>query len=168
MNPMIIAALVIAAVSGTTGWKVSSWYYLSKINSMQIKQHVSAEEARKRVKTIELLNAEITTVIEERDLAMQQEERVVERIVTNEVIKYVQNTVIEHCDVPVEFVRLHDAAASGGVPDNAESADAADDASRGTSDADVLQVVTTNYSTCRRTRNQLINLQAWIEGVMLK
>lgn len=63
------------------------------------------------------------------------------------------------CTINRGFVRLHDAAAAGDLPEPAGDADAA--AARIALSA-VARTVASNYQTCHENAEQLRALQAWV------
>jgi len=63
------------------------------------------------------------------------------------------------CSINRGFVRLHDAAAAGELPEPARDADAP---ARGLALSAVAGTVATNYQTCFETAEQLRALQAWV------
>lgn len=62
--------------------------------------------------------------------------------------------------LPGGFRLLHDAAATGQLPDAAGSADAP-----AVTAQDVAETVASNYLTCRENAEQLTALQAWVRGL---
>lgn len=79
--------------------------------------------------------------------------------ITKEVPIYVTKEADNHCVLPVGFVRLHDAAARGVLPDPAGSADATPS---GIALSSATGTVTENYGTCHKITEQLLGLQAWV------
>ena len=63
------------------------------------------------------------------------------------------------CSINRGFVRLHDAAAAGELPEPARDADAA---SAGIALSAVAGTVAANYQTCHENAEQLKALQAWV------
>lgn len=63
------------------------------------------------------------------------------------------------CTINRSFVRLHDAAAAGELPEPARDADAA---AAGIALSAVAGTVAANYQTCHENAEQLRALQAWI------
>jgi hypothetical protein len=165
MNPLILSVAVAAALSATAGWKVTSWYYQSEISSMKLEAAELATEAQDRKNKIELMALELAGAVSARDAARRQQIRTVERVVTREVIKYVQNPDIERVYLPPEWVRIHNTAAGGGVPEDTGAPGATDDPTVGVTDADAIAVVAENYGICTDNRAQLIALQEWAAGV---
>ena len=87
------------------------------------------------------------------------------RTIVKEVPRYVTVEADRACPIPVGFVRLHDAAASGdGLPAD-PPAGRADEASSGIALSAVAETVAGNYGTCRRNAEQVIALQAYLREV---
>lgn len=68
----------------------------------------------------------------------------------------------DSCDLPGGFRVLHDAAASGELPEPARVADALPVGA-----ADAAGTITTNYAACHENAEQLIALQNWIRSFQL-
>ena len=78
--------------------------------------------------------------------------------IIKEVPVYVPVQADAACTINRGFVRLHDAAAAGELPDPAGDADAA---AADIALSAVAGTVAANYQTCRENAEQLIALQAW-------
>jgi len=76
-----------------------------------------------------------------------------------EVPVYVPVQADAACTINRGFVRLHDAAAAGELPEPARDADAA---AAGLALSAVATTVTANYQTCHENAEQLRALQVWI------
>lgn len=87
------------------------------------------------------------------------------KIITNQVIKYVQSPNAGNCAMPVEWVRIHDNAATGEGNQPTNTPSGVDDSTRAITDADAIAVIANNYELCRDTRTRLINLQQWARTV---
>jgi hypothetical protein len=83
--------------------------------------------------------------------------------IIKEVPVYVPAQADAACTINRGFVRLHDAAAAGELPEPARDADAA---AEGIALSAVAGTVATNYQTCHENAEQLRALQAWV-GQML-
>ena len=83
--------------------------------------------------------------------------------IIKEVPVYVPAQADAACTINRGFVRLHDAAAAGELPEPARDADAA---AEGIALSVVAGTVATNYQTCHENAEQLRALQAWV-GQML-
>ena len=79
--------------------------------------------------------------------------------IIKEVPVYVPVQADAVCTINRGFVRLHDAAAAGALPEPARDADAA---AAGIALSAVAGTVATNYQTCHETAEQLRALQAWV------
>lgn len=95
--------------------------------------------------------------------ARLERERVVTRTLIREVPRYVTVESDRRCDVPVGFVRLHDAAAEGRDPVSAPAGEPHDAAS-GLALSAVAGTVAENYGSCRETAERLTALQAWVRS----
>jgi len=84
--------------------------------------------------------------------------------IIREVPVYVTQTADAQCPVPVGFVRMHDAAAAGTVPDPGSAGDV-DAAAPGITLSGVASTVAYNYTTCHEIREQLISLQDWVTRI---
>jgi len=81
-----------------------------------------------------------------------------------EVPVYVPAQADAACTINRGFVRLHDAAAAGELPEPARDADAA---SAGIALSAAAGTVVANYQTCHENAEQLRALQAWVREVSL-
>ena len=79
--------------------------------------------------------------------------------IIKEVPVYVPVQADAACTINRGFVRLHDAAAAGELPEPARDADAAP---AGLALSAVAGTVATNYQTCHENAEQLRALQAWL------
>lgn len=79
--------------------------------------------------------------------------------IIKEVPVYVPAQADAACVVPRGFVRLHDAAAQGVIPEPARDADAP---AAGLALSAVAGTVAANYQTCHENAERLKALQAWI------
>ena len=79
--------------------------------------------------------------------------------IIKEVPVYVPVQADAACTINRGFVRLHDAAAAGALPEPARDTDAA---AAGIALSAVAGTVATNYQTCRETAEQLRALQTWV------
>jgi hypothetical protein len=79
---------------------------------------------------------------------------------TNETIKQVNTKDDFMCDLPESFVRLHDAAAQGIVPDPTKGVDGA---SSGVALSEAEKVIIQNYGEYMKVSEQLKSLQEWVQ-----
>ncbi len=80
-------------------------------------------------------------------------------IIIKEVPVYVPVQADAACTINRGFVRLHDAAAAGELPEPARDADAS---AAGLALSAVAGTVAANYQTCHENAEQLSALQAWV------
>ena len=79
--------------------------------------------------------------------------------IIKEVPVYVPDQADAACTINRGFVRLHDAAAAGDLPEPARDADAA---ATGIALSAVAGTVAANYQTCHENAEQLTALQVWV------
>ena len=106
-------------------------------------------------------SAKVTTQVVTQYVDRVQVVRQVGTTITKEVPVYVTAKADAACPVPVGFVRLHDAAAQGRVPEPA--AGDPDAPAPGLVLSAVADTVADNYTTCHANTEQLIALQAWVQ-----
>ena len=82
--------------------------------------------------------------------------------IIKEVPVYVPVQADAACTIHRGFVRLHDAAAAGELPDPAGDADAP---AAGLALSAVAGTVATNYQTCHENAEQLRALQVWVREI---
>ena len=82
--------------------------------------------------------------------------------IVKEVPVYVPVQADAACTINRGFVRLHDAAAAGELPEPARDADAA---AAGIALSTVAGTVAANYQTCHENADQLRALQAWARDI---
>ena len=80
--------------------------------------------------------------------------------IIKEVPVYVPVQADAACNINRGFVRLHDAAAAGDLPEPARDADAT---AAGIALSAVAGTVAANYQTCHENAEQLRALQAWVK-----
>ena len=118
----ILGLLVVAAAGGYAGWLVQGWRMGGMIAAINLQVAESRLQAAQRTQNIERLYRETERLAQERAdaiaeaaLLRNQERAVVERIITEEVIRYV-TVPRDRIAMPVDWVQLHNAAASGQLP----------------------------------------------------
>jgi hypothetical protein len=79
--------------------------------------------------------------------------------IIKEIPVYVPVQADAACTINLGFVRLHDAAAAGALPEPARNTDAA---AADIALSTVAGTVATNYQTCHETAEQLRALQTWV------
>jgi hypothetical protein len=164
LSPQILILISSMAAAAAGGWKVTAWYYQADIEGMRADKARAAAEAIRHNRKIEVLGIELAGAVSERDAFRHQRRDVQFRTVRQEVIKYVKSPV-HKCDLSTDWVRVHDAAAGGRVPENPDTSGAADDAPGRVTDDIALEVVADNYGRCAENRDKLLGLQEWASGL---
>jgi len=141
----------------------AGWYGHSLVSDAEIAQlHSAASEAREKsimdARKIEALLDDAVVTAAALDAERKRKAKIVETVITEEVIKYVQTPGSRNCAVDSAGVRIIDAAAAGRVPENPAAATRSD---AGATGAQVVETVAANYGTCHSIANQLRALQAW-------
>lgn len=160
---IIAVLLVLAAVFGA-GWKVQGWRMgedMAQFQKELAEARADAETAeREKEQALQARSDAIAAAI----LADMDAEQARARVVTKEVIKYVQVPGAGSCNLVDEWVHTHDRAArrAGGDPGAASVPDAG---SGQFTDIDALVVVTDNYAICRQAMSQVRGWQAWYREV---
>lgn len=161
-------ALLIAAF--LAGWTIQGWRSDAVIANMQADADKAAKEAQSQAQAktdrINELQDELAQTVAEKQALESQEAEVVTRTITKKVIEYVQSPNAGKCDLPNQWVRVHDAAARGMPPtEDTEAPGGTNDAASGITDIEALDVTTSNYALCHETATRLRNLQLWARGL---
>lgn len=118
---------------------------------------VAADKARETERKAAAITQDIST----KHAQALQEIVIVRKIIEREVVRYVTPEADALFTVPVGFVWLHDAAASGSVPNLPDAAGSAD-APSGIPLSAVAGTVGANYGACHETAARLTALQKWV------
>jgi hypothetical protein len=102
--------------------------------------------------------AKITAKSDQAHQASAEKIRTVYKTIINEVPTHVQESD-RSCILSAGWVREYNAAAMSIPPDPASQSDASPS---GVNAVDAIENAIGNYETCNQTRQQLIDLQAWI------
>lgn len=160
----IAAYAAVAAVLFTAGYKVAQWRGDAALASAQ-STWATAEKDR-LADALKTQQKQLAGTRQVDTVYVQGAERVrIEtKVVTQEVIRYVQNPAIERVVLPAEWVRLHDLAALGVSPAS-PAVSSADGAAQAVTDADAIAVVSDNYNDCRAYIEQVKGLQAHVREI---
>lgn len=144
------------------GWKINGWRLESQINAGKAAQVTATLETERGT-------AKKATDADAKPAAAQQAQEQNARVITKEVIRYVQSPAAGQCHLPAEWVQIHDAAAGVPPASSSTSLPAAADGEAGGSvtDSDAIGTITRNYDICRQEINRLQGWQAWYRSVML-
>jgi hypothetical protein len=124
--------------------------------------------ASRQVRARERATAERLQAIEEAAALRTREREVVTVYVTEEVVRYAESPAVPRFAMPAAWVRLHDIAAAStpGMPPAAFAPELAYGTAGPITDAGALAVTAGNYASCNATREQLIDLQAWVRAAL--
>lgn len=148
--------LIVLLLGVFIGWKTNGWRLEGQINAAKATQVT-------KTLTTERKDNQNAHSADAAPAAAQQSQQEKARVITKEVIRYVQSPVAGQCALPAEWVRIHDAAArvsadpsTTGLPAAPASADA------GTvTDSEALGTITANYDTCNQEINRVSGWQIW-------
>jgi hypothetical protein len=147
---LVVAALALVLVG--FGWVKGAGHVQAQWDAAVQQQAMQAtavreEQAQATVKVVTQYVDRVRVVREKGDTIIK------------EVPVYVPLQADAACTINRGFVRLHDAAAAGALPEPARDTDAA---AGGIALSAVAGTVATNYQTCHETAEQLRALQTWV------
>ena len=148
---LLIVAVLAAALVGV-GWVKGASHVQAEWDAEVVKQ--SLTDARVEKAQAQAAVQVVTEYVDRVKIVRQAGETIIK-----EVPVYVPAQADAACVVPRGFVRLHDAAAQGVVPEPTGNSDAAP---AGVALSAVAGTVAENYTACRANAEQLSALQSWI------
>lgn len=161
----LAAYVVVALIAFGTGWTVQGWRKDGEIAGIAADAQAATDRARANTKRIEALQAQAANAAAVLEVERNKQARVVERVITNDVIKYVQKPGSQSCGVDGDGLRIINASAAGRLPTDTHAAAAPDGRAAGVTAAAVVANVTDNYSTCHANADQLRALQDWVRAL---
>ena len=168
-NQFFLVALLISSIaSAGATWKILDWKHGKQIAEMENAAWQAQVDNLNQKNAIDLANNQVATAIAEAYELRNKKHEIVTKYINKEVIKYVQSDIAGKCDLPNQWVRLHDSAARNRITGNTDTTTEPNDLSSGVTDVEVLGVVTDNYQSCHKIRNQLIELQEWARNISNK
>jgi hypothetical protein len=168
VSPFWIRFAGVAAVLGAVfagGYKVASSHYGGIIAETRAEHLEAVAEANRQSALVNEANRKAAAAIAEADALRNQEQEIVYRTVTREVVKYVETDNARECGLSATGVLLHNTAARGRLPGDTDTSAVTDDGAIEATNAEVMLVVTDNYRTCNRTRDKLLALQGWLRSI---
>ncbi len=153
---LAITALGVALVG--FGWIKGSSHVQAQWDAAVQQQTLQAAAAHER-----LAQATVKVVTQYVDRVRVVREK--GETIIREAPVYVSAQADAACTINRGFVRLHDAAAAGELPEPARDADAA---ATGLALSAVAATVAANYQTCHENAEQLRALQAWVIDLIPK
>ena len=148
---LLILGIIAAALFGL-GWLKGEGHVQDQWDAATSKQSFTAARVEKAQAqaTVQV----VTEYVDRVKIVRQAGETIIK-----EVPVYVSTEADAACVLPRGFVRLHDAAAAGRVPQTAGNTDAAP---AGITLSAVASTVADNYERCHENTEQLKSLQEWI------
>ncbi len=148
---LLIVAVLAAALVGV-GWVKGASHVQAEWDAEVVKQSLTAARVEKAQAqaTVQV----VTEYVDRVKIVRQAGETIIK-----EVPVYVPAQADAACVLSRGFVRLHDAAAQGIVPEPAGNSDASP---AGVALSAVAGTVAENYTACRANAEQLSALQSWI------
>lgn len=147
---LAVAALAVALIG--LGWVTGAGHVQAQWDAAAQQQNlvIAAVRQRQAEATVQVVTQYVDRVRVVREKA---------DTIIKEVPVYVPVQADSACTINRGFVRLHDAAAAGELPEPARDADAAP---AGLALSAVAGTVAENYQTCHENAEQLRALQAWV------
>lgn len=164
MNKVYII-LAIVILSALSTWKIATWKYGLDIAELNAKVTESNLNAQKLKNEIDVLNNAKSLLAGQLFEERKKKQQVVTKYVDKEIIKYVQSDVAGKCNLPDNWVRIHDLSATGDKARDTNPTGKPDGDAGAVTDVEAITVVSGNYRSCNRTRDQLIELQNWIKSL---
>ena len=148
----LLALAVLAAALIATGWLKGAGHVQTKWDAAIQQQALQTATARER--QAQAVVKVVTEYVDRVRVVREKGDTIIK-----EVPVYVPVQADAACTINRGFVRLHDAAAAGELPEPARDADAA---SAGIALSAVAGTVAANYQTCHENAEQLRALQVWV------
>jgi hypothetical protein len=113
MNPYVLIA--IATISFGAGVSVQGWRMGKLIAENENKSWQASLAATQNKIEIDRLNTQRERQALEISAIRDQKQKIITRTINNEVIKYIQGPDAGECTLPADWVRIHNAAATGRI-----------------------------------------------------
>lgn len=168
MNSLVIYGIVglgLLTAGFLGGWQVESWRNDAAQLKVQQLQQAAILDAVEKARALGIAEGNITFTAGQK--AAQEQIKIVTRTVTQikEVPTFVTPKASAACVVPLGFIQLHNAGATGADSPSAAfplaAAQSVDTAST-VSLATVASTVRENYGRCESNANELSALQGWV------
>ena len=148
----LLALIALAVALLGVGWVKGAAHVQAQWDAAVQKQTLQAAAVRER-------QAQVTVKVVTQYVDRVRIVRETGETIIKEVPVYVPVQADAACTINRGFVRLHDAAAAGDLPEPARDADAA---AAGIALSAVAGTLAANYQTCHENAEQLRALQAWV------
>ena len=149
MNRAVAIVVLLAVAAGLAWWATDR--YIAAVDRAE-KAETTANALRTQLTNIQSATVTVTQYVDRERVIREKGETIIK-----EVPRYVPIQADAACVVPRGFVRLHDAAAAGAVPDS-DPGDA-DAAASGVALSAVAGTVAGNYTDSHANSAQLMSLQ---------
>lgn len=166
MAAKAILAVTIVFFIFSAGWTANGWRLGEQIKKAELAIAKDRENSISTARKIESLSQQLNQTNSELAAEKKAKEATQERVITREVIKYVQEPYSGHCDLPNGWVRI-DSESAGGMPENDSTTSRPDDESSGFTDADALAIIVERNQVCRHEIGRLEALQNYVRGQLL-
>jgi hypothetical protein len=113
MNPYVL--IVIVTISFGAGAGVQGWRMGKLMAEKENKLWQASLTATQNKIEIDRINTQREREALEISAVRDQKQKVITRTINNEVIKYIQNPDAGVCTLPADWVRIHNAAATGRI-----------------------------------------------------
>lgn len=161
----LIAVGLAVVIAFYAGWKrrdLTADLAMAEYQKLIIEERAKAEHEARRVEQLTLENTGLALQAAAKR-ATRRELQINE--VEKEVVRYEKIPVATDCGPDIDWVLIHDASASRGVPKVADAAARNHAAAAEITNADTLRVVTRNYSEYQRVADELMLCQDFVTGV---
>jgi hypothetical protein len=158
---LIISVAVISAISGAYFTKL---YWSNKYNSLIVKLEKAEKENMQHILSVERLQRDKADAIASKLAAEESARQAKSKVITKEVVKYVESNSNSKCELDDDWVHISDSATP--VPRVTETSSETDGTSNKIRDlGDALEVVTNNYSACQDAVDRLQAWQQWYKSI---
>lgn len=159
--------ILVVVSSFASGYHLRSIRAESQINALRVTAAQEREDALLAAVAVERKLQEYVDVIGKLNETAAQEETEHQRVVTREVIKYVQNPDSRQCGLDATGVRIHNLAAAGGMPKNTSTTSRSDGSTtRDVTGAELIPVIQENYHICREQIRRIKGLQSYVNQLL--
>lgn len=157
-------ALIVAIFSA--GWTVNQWRLGNEIKQIKLDLANETIRANNELAAKQKAQKDRNHAVADSIIVSMELERAQGKVITREVIRYVQSPDAGQCRMPDGWVRLHEIAAGSDPAIHPEAPGGAADPATGFTDADVIQVIVDNYQSCREDMARLAGWQQWYREVV--
>lgn len=151
-TPLALIAVIVGLFAAGVHWKAERIAHAAELAKLHKEVATARYEAAIAQATVKVVTKYVDRIVKVQGVT---------RVITKEIPVYVTSTADAGCVIPAGFVRVHDAAAAGVVPQPAGDPDAP---APGVALSTVAETVTDNYGVAHEIAAQLTALQDWIRA----